>query len=427
MRQVEVDERELLGETTFRKLRLNSPAGGWFPALQDFFWHVTRSNHPYTNLFLSPRLKRISVRLSVSWSCYGAPSEFLPAVASAISALPPSALQSIQVGCEEPWIALKDLVSSVILRCGPSLEGLSSLIPLSDEAIDHLIRLPHLRTWRVTVPPPNHSASPSPLVFPPLTEFSLLGGAAHGWFSLFKCLEHGVSATQGATPLSRLKESLQFLNIENPPRLIIDTPFASTIQIFRNLVILGMRVNCHDDDNGDQCTFKLNNNDVTELAMALSQLEIFFLGIPCSKNTCHATVACLLAISVHCVKLRELELHFNTRSIVDDLKTILEDSQYEELRSLPRCPLSCLGVWKIPLVVDEPDLEAVVHGMVKVFPSLEHFQQAPYNFGWEKLSERISVLRGSDVSDSLSVSETLNFHFGEPAKLIPALGWFQTP
>lgn len=69
---------------------------------------------------------------------------------------------------ELPWAYLKDSFSSVALRCGPSLLEFTSPVPLSDAAINHLIRLPHLRTWRVEGPPPNYSASS----LPPLSHLS---------------------------------------------------------------------------------------------------------------------------------------------------------------------------------------------------------------------------------------------------------------
>lgn len=141
---------------------------------------------------------------------------------------------------------------------------------------------------------------------------------------------------------------------------------------------------------GGQCTFRLNNDDVTKLAMALPQLESLLLGYPCSQNTCATTVACLLPISVYCVKLRELEIHFNTTNIVDDLESISKDPWLQDLRSLPRCTLSC-HVGHTSQILDEPGLETVVNGTVDIFPSLREF----YGFGeaWLQVYDRIMELR----------------------------------
>ena len=166
------------------------------------------------------------------------PHDLLSTVTSIICALPTSALQSISAFDFDahrgvPCAHFEDAFSYVVLRCGPSFTEFTSLIPLSGPAINHLIRLPHLRTLRVEHPPPDYRTSSLPFVFPPLgTEFTLGKGVAYEWLSLFKRLEDPVSATQGVAPLSRVKESLEFLRVETPPTPIIDSSFASTIQMF---------------------------------------------------------------------------------------------------------------------------------------------------------------------------------------------------
>ena len=175
-------------------------------------------------------------------------------------------------------------------------------------------------------------------------------------------------------------------NFSNPT---IDASFASTIQIFRNLVSLCVQVDCHDEGDHGLCVFKLNNDDVNKLAMALPQLEWLLLGDPCGENTCATTIACLLLLSVHCVELQWLKIHFNTTNIADDLRDISADPRFEELRLLPRGRLSYLDVWQTPLSVNEPDFEAVVNGII---PSLERCDASPYNLDWEEVSDRMEEL-----------------------------------
>jgi len=284
--------------------------------------------------------------------------------------LPTDSLQSLTISPLMPWADLEDSISSVVLRCGPSLMEFVPPIPLSDAAINHLLHLPHLHTWHIEGPPPSYSPLSLPPVFPPLTEFTLGGDATRGWFSLFERLERSASATQGMAPLSKVKESLESLDIENLPGSIIDASFTSTIQIFWNLVHLGVEGPCHDGRNNGQCTFKLNNDNVTDLAVALPRLEYLLLGHPCFEKVCATTVACLLPMSVHCTKLQEVEIHFNTTNIVEDFKNILADPQFQELHSLPKCTLSCLNVAQTPLTLDEPGFEIVANGIVDIFPGL---------------------------------------------------------
>ena len=394
MRRIRVDHLDVLGEEAVRQFRLNSPSDGWFPALRSLAWTTSARNLLYIDLLFSPYLEEVWISTPPSWGRSRFPRDILPALTSTISTLPTSALKTLQLGPvlgtdtrDTHWVHFKDLFSSVVLRCGPSLMHLASPVPLSDIAVDHVIRLPHLRTWGIEGPPPNYSVS-SPLPdFPTLTGFTLGEYAARGWLSLFKRLEDRVSVTQGTTPLYRVKESLKSLSVDVPSTTpIIDISLTSPIQMFRNLVTLDVVVGCGQG----QCAFKLNNDDVTNLALALFQLERLHLGFPCQENTCTTTVACLLPISVYCVKLEILEIHFNTTNIVDDLKNIPADPKFQELRSLPRGALWHLGVHGMPLILDESDFETVVDGMVDIFPSLTRC--AGYGDTWVKLTKEIEAL-----------------------------------
>ena len=384
----------ILEEATLNKLHLNSPPGGWFPALQDLSLSIAESDLPYADLFFSPRLKKI--RIYVSWprNNTALPLGSLPTLASIISASPTSCLEKISVDANHqamPWAHFKDSFSSVILRCGPSFTECESPIPLSDAALNHLIHLPHLHTWRIYGPPPTYPTSSLPLVFPPLRELALGKGAACGWFTLLRRLEGGASTTQGVTPLSRAKESLKVLRAEDMSGVNVDPSFVSTFRRFRNLVCINVQDFCRREYNNGQCNFKLNNDNIAELAMALTQLQSLVLGYPCSKNTCLTTVACLLPISVHCSKLERLEIHFNTTSIVDDLRNIMEVPRFQQLRSLQRCPLTWLGVHRTPLRLDESDLETVAEGMINIFPSLKGCDGLEDS--WDQLSRQITTSR----------------------------------
>jgi len=61
-----------------------------------------------------------------------------------------------------------------------------------------------------------------------------------------------------------------------------------------------------------------------DLAAALPCLESLNLGIACRRNTCATTIASLLSMSVHCLDLTDLEIHFNTVTIVGDIQRLLD-------------------------------------------------------------------------------------------------------
>ena len=394
MRRIRVEELKTLGEETFNKLRLNSPPGGWFPALQDLSWCITTPNLPYADIFFSPHLKKIYIAPAESWNKTEFPPNILPTFTSTISALPTSNLQLLSVRVNDNGKLRSqfiDLASFIVLRCGPSLTVYDSTFPLSDAAANHLIHLPHLRTLCIDGSPPNYSATSSSLVFPSLERLTLGQGAPHGWLSLLERLDGGASTTQVATPSSKVKESLKFLNIEEDSGINIDTSLVSPIQSFRNLVNLSVEVHCNYDHDLGPCAFKLSNDNITKLAMALNQLEFLLLGHPCFENTCSTTVACLLPISAYCAKLEKLEIHFSTTNIVGDFKNIREDPRFKQLRSAPRCPLTRLGVYQTPLTLDEPGFETVAYGMIDIFPSLTFCEG--FDKSWNKLSDRIADLQ----------------------------------
>ena len=375
MHRIHVDEWvSPLQDGTLRQLRLNSPTNSrWFPALRYLSWCFTKHNTSYADLFFSPHLEKVSIFMSSAWKGSEIPYDLLPAIASTISALPGPNLRDLFISMEDhmvPWEYFEESLSSVVLRCGSSLTDFISPIPLSDAALNHLIHLPHLRIWYLEGLPPNYHVSPLPLTFPPLTDLTL-GEGAYGWLSLFGRLEDCAFATRGVTPLFRVKESLETLNFPDLSGPITDFSFASPVQVFRNLRCLNVNDLCPEGDDG-RCIFKLNNDDVTKLAMALSQLEYLHLGHPCFANTCATTVSCLLPISVYCVKLGSLGIHFNTTNIIEDLENISEDPRFQELRSLPRCSLSYLDVYLMPLPLDDSDLETMARGFIEILPSLKH-------------------------------------------------------
>jgi len=98
MQAVNVVRGLTLDEDAIQKLHLNSPAGGWFPALQVFTWHISRQNAAYGDLFFSPCLERITTlpvwRQRDSNDC----RNLMSSVASILSTLPvPSGLRILVI------------------------------------------------------------------------------------------------------------------------------------------------------------------------------------------------------------------------------------------------------------------------------------------------------------------------------------------
>jgi len=162
---VEVVRGLTLDGGTIEKLRLNSPAGGWFPALQVFTWRISRQNAAYGNLFFFPRLEKITIlpvwRQRDSDDC----RNLMSSVALTFSTLavpgglriPVIAALNERIRDSLPWEYFKDSLSSVVLRSGPSLTNFGSVVPLSDEGVIHLISLSNLHSLELDTP---HLTSP---------------------------------------------------------------------------------------------------------------------------------------------------------------------------------------------------------------------------------------------------------------------------
>jgi len=132
-----------------------------------------------------------------------------------------------------------------------------------------------------------------------------------------------------------------------------------------------MDVYCHEDE----CSFELDDEDVGTLVMALPRLKRLVLGHPCPMDLCNTTVACLVTISIHCVELEELEIHFNTRQMAAHLEEMAMEEEEEEEHS-QMCGLKSLGVHGMPLVLAALEEEEVCNGLWNIFPSLECITRA---------------------------------------------------
>jgi len=125
-------------------------------------------------------------------------------------------------------------------------------------------------------------------------------------------------------------------------------------------------VDAHCDGVGG-CIFHLTDDDVEEIVAALPHLKSLHLGRACNFNSCCTTVASVLSISIHCLNLMVLETHFNTLTIVDDIKRLLDGGSG---RDNTKCKLRRLMVGYLPLEVHGEDVETVVVGFKVIFPCL---------------------------------------------------------
>jgi len=95
-----------------------------------------------------------------------------------------------------------------------------------------------------------------------------------------------------------------------------------------------------------------------------------------------------VTISIHCVELEELEIHFNTRQMAAHLEEMATEEEEEEERS-QMCGLKSLGVHGMPLVLAALE-EEVCDGLWNIFPSLECITRAEDSKSdWGAISKRM--------------------------------------
>jgi len=365
----------MIPDNTFSRLRSNSH-GLLCPHLIWLDWDVEAAPALLyiPQLFLSPHLKRITFRTHYLRS--GALRQELRLLPEVILCLPAS-LEHLSLACgSREGEHLKDAISSLVLRCGPSLRTFCAREPLSEAALHHLIQVPGIRHWTTIRGPPQ---------IVPISIFLSLEGLrlekrpAPAWLHLLASHEKGIlqNGFASATPYTNIRETLKFLDCRE---CIIDSTLLSSVVEFRNLVALCMDACCWYTEG--PCEFHLGDDDAENLAAAFPRLWTLKLGQPCHSGTCNTTVVSLMMISTRCLQLTPLEIHFNTLTITHDMQRLLDGGLG---RDVPRCELDVVLVGFLPLELCEDGVRTVAKGFAAIFPCLEGLHVYRDQGSWQKV------------------------------------------
>ena len=363
MRGLHIPHDEAITSGNLSRLSQNTPGGVLFPRLEwlHWDWYLGERGVPLTffRLFISPHLKHVDLNTLPTQPNPYIPWRQLASLVQMISVLPTS-LEHLSLVCgPQKDGPLRDAISSLVRRCGPSLKSFDSCVPLSEAAIHHLTQLPNLRRWSAIQGTPRTVPLP---VLPSIEEITLTKQAALPWVHLLASRENGTSGNGPAPGRSHTNIGVALKSLGYPTGTTIDSTFLSSVVKFRNLVTLYVQPDCSDG-----CVFRLRDDDMGDLAATLPHLVKLQLGQPCDLNFCNTTVASLLAISTHCLDLLVLEIHFNTRTIVDDMKRLVDGGLgCDKIR----CKLHYLMAGDLPLEVRGEDNEAVAMGFRIIFPCL---------------------------------------------------------
>ena len=363
--------------------------------LRELSWWLNETTVPYLHHFLSPHLTKIVITTDSfthpgetveSWD--ELPDEVLPKKRSAITMFP-SSLQflSIHLG-GEPETRFTEEISAFILGCRESLQVLDTNLVLSTQAIVHLMKLPNLRVWVTEQGPPQvtdlirHGIPDGPTsLFPSLEKLDIRSEASLEWLPLFE------AAKSRASPWIIAGGSLPALAYHHPT-LPFDSPLVSKFLPFTDLVNLSLKtgMGCLLRP----CISQFTDQDVERLAIALPKLEVLMLGWPCGEDTCPTTVRSLLFLSVHCIKLKHLNIHFRMASLQADLVDTLGYAYSQGLHSRPKCALESLVTGEMRLESSDNTVVLPI-GLLMIFPSLTKL--AARSSTWAQLELMVTALR----------------------------------
>ena len=395
MRRLCVSEWGLSKEIT--QLVLSSP-NGTPPALpfhlRELEWRLNETNFSFLPSFLSPYLTTITVTTDAliypiesvdPWDKL--PDEVLPTMRTAIK-LFPSSPQTVHLklgfGLET---RLTEEVSAYVLASGESLRSFTTNVVLSTQAIVHLMQLPNLRFWTTEQGPPqvtdliNHGVTGAVSLFPALWEITLMDEVALEWLSIFE------AAKNRDLPWIMAGDSLPMVSHDHPT-LPIDFSLISRFLPFTDLVELRIMMGCM---SGGPCVSHLTDEDVEHLVTALPKLEAVTLGEwPCDSDTCPTTIRSLLSFSIHCLKLRYLNIHFHTAYLQTDIMNMWCNGYSQGLHSRPKSSLTTLVTQGMPIDLSVHNPLFVSIGMLTIFPSLTRFVSS--SSAWTRLEVGVKGL-----------------------------------
>jgi len=388
----------IIRNNAFNQLSLAFPTDFVCPGLQKLKWLSSHRSLPSLRHFLSPTLAEITIFTTPLVFPFRTP---LPA----IPVLPGSYLRSLQLtfypADDETF---GNSASITILQCGVFLERLETSAQLSKAAASHLLGLRHLRTLRIRSDLPSEIAIPSFPVLPSLETLVLDNGVGRKWL-FFLVAAQDNSTADGGSGTSEAGMATALTKLCCQGGITVDSTFISSLCIFRRLTHIFVESSCSMEG---RCTFLLTDDDVTKLADALPNIKSLRLGSPCIANRCQTTVFSLFTLSTRCLKLRSLEIHFNTTNIGHVLGQLFKAPQYQTMRSLPRCPLRYLAVANTP--ISSRDLPAVVIYLSGIFHGLQGFRGRHRK--WIEASREVRLLYNlrSHIAAGTCIVSTISFY-----------------
>jgi len=361
-----------------------------FPNLKALSWEgIAGSCIPFIPLFLSPRTTSIDLSFSSD-----SPITMVASMVTTLPTLCPD-LQAISLFPlpRDPIIATA--VSAMLLATNRNtLRELCVGSPLTEEASDVIYKLPNLHSLSMVIERETSLPSAS---LPNLTGLGIICDDEDDWPRVFHGTTFGklksvifipqskqIGDFLGAFERAALSSSVQ--NTLSEFCLYTScswNPNYSSLLPFTQLVELDIRFSCDS-----QCSSRLDDNIITDLARAMPKLEILRLGdVPCRRITIGVTTKGLAALSRHCPDLYILRIHLEVASLSDQpaIPGIIPNTGPTASRT--DCALTDLEVGETP--VPEGSALAIALTLLHIFPRLDSIESI--GEGWEEVENAINI------------------------------------
>ena len=300
------------------------------PRLRDIGWLGEPPEHLdlMLPLIVSPVLTNFRMGLSAQDNLNA--SQVVPA----LKALAPAYNSLVEVHIGHPTAHDPQTIhaaSDLLLKCNPDkLRTFRVISPLSTEAFIHATRLPNLETFAIVADTTEPGVQLPTSTFPSLesleifatdTRSPLLQTISHIQSNTFKVLQLEFPAATSESFLPTALAALRPRGLHQTLTMLFVTPGGdfdldkTTIRPFlflNQLTQLDITLVCTQD----RCSYKLTDEDLEELVVAMPKLEILSFGsFPCARPV-NNTVKSLTSIAKHCKHLEQLVVHINVEAIV---------------------------------------------------------------------------------------------------------------
>ena len=375
---------------TYHLLSMQTPTLGHIvlPNLLHIGWSSSWELMPFLRLFLSPKLVNVRILFPDRH-----PHLYRLAV---VPLIPTKRLVHLELIWVPPGndTSLLDALRNLLDEASGTLRSVSWGGEIPTTIFDKLLRLRDLRYLDVELP--STPISPPEVALPSLEELVVRAGGVSSWLNIFEKIPNPalqdlkISFMEGAPPayLQALGYSLKDANKgQNLTRFRCSWEDAITITevelypllSFERLTALVLH------SRSQECTVQLDDPFVCRLAKALPRLEILRLGDAPPNAVTNVTVESLVALSMNCVDLDFLRIHFDVTSIPS--RSTYENSQMRK----SSCKLRTLSVGSQPPPSSDDDILRLAFAIAHIFPHVEDIRR--YGEGWRKVNQHLELFR----------------------------------